>query len=201
MSRNPNDGETIAASIADPRSFGLIFERHFGAIHGYLRRRLDRQLADELASQTFLVAFDRRAQFDLRRTDSRPWLFGIATNLTRNHRRREIRELRAIAELRPDPVPGIDGVESRIDAERLRGPLAQGLADLPPEEADVLLLLVWAELSQAEIADALEIPVGTVKSRLSRARGRLQAELGLEPPAANQTAANPTSSGGKRWTT
>ncbi len=61
MSEHPIDAEAIAASLADPRAFGVIFERHFAAIHGYLRRRLNRQLADELASQTFLVAFDRRA--------------------------------------------------------------------------------------------------------------------------------------------
>lgn len=196
MSEQPIDGEAIAASLANPPAFGVIFERHFGAIHNYLRRRLDRQLADELASQTFLVAFDRRAHFDHRRHDSRPWLFGIATNLARNHRRREIRELRAIAELTPDPVFGLDGVESRIDAEGMRGLLAQALAGLPPEEADVLLLVVWAELDQSEIANALAIPVGTVKSRLSRARGRLQAELGLLPSAANPPA-NSTTPGGK----
>lgn len=201
MSEHPIDGEAIAASLADPPAFGVIFERHFGAIHGYLRRRLDRQLADELASQTFLVAFDRRAHFDPRRSESRPWLFGIATNLARNHRRREIRELRAIAELTPDPVLGIDGVESRVDAERMRGLLAQALADLPSEEADVLLLLVWAELDQSEIADALAIPLGTVKSRLSRARGRLRAGLGNAPPAAGPPAPNPTVPGGDRWTT
>jgi len=193
------DGEMIAASLGDPRAFGVIFERHFTAIHGYLRRRLERQLADELASQTFLVAFDRREGFDPRRRDSRPWLFGIATNLLRNHRRREVRELRAVRELRPEPGAGIDGVEGRVDAERLRGALAKALAALPAEEADVLLLLVWAELDQPEIADALGIPVGTVKSRLSRARGRLRAALGDEPahdqPATSIAQAQPQ--GGK----
>jgi RNA polymerase sigma-70 factor (ECF subfamily) len=196
MSEHSTDGEVITASLAEPSAFGVIFERHFAVIHGYLRRRLDRQLADELASQTFLVAFDRRAGFDPRRVDSRPWLFGIATNLARNHRRREIRELTAIARLTPDPVIGVDGVESRIDAERMRGLLAQALADLPAGEADVLLLLVWAELDQIEIADALSIPVGTVKSRLARARGRLQARLGLVPPA-NPPIPNSTTTGGK----
>jgi RNA polymerase sigma-70 factor (ECF subfamily) len=195
MSDPRSDGEVITASLADPQVFATVFERHFWAIHDYLRRRLDRQLADELASQTFLVAFDRR------RTDARPWLFGIATNLTRNHRRREVRELRAIAELTPDPLVGIDGVESRIDAERMRGQLARALADLPPEEADVLLLLAWAELDQSEIAAALAIPVGTVKSRLSRACGRLQAGLGLVPPPENPAAVNSASPGGNRWTT
>ncbi len=195
MSESPIDSEAISASLADPHAFGLIFERHFGAIHGYLRRRLDPQLADELASQTFLIAFHRRSRFDPRRPDSRPWLFGIATNLARNHRRREIRELRALAELAPEPLMAIDGVESRLDAERMRGRLAQALAGLPSEEADVLLLLVWAELDQAEIADALAIPLGTVKSRLARARRRLQAALGL-PAAPDSPAANPTAHGG-----
>lgn len=195
MSQRISDGEMIAASLTDPRAFGVIFERHFAAIHGYLRRRLDRELADELASQTFLVAFDCRQRFDRRRPDSRPWLFGIATNLARNHRRREIRELRALAGLAPAPLAGIDGVEARIDAERMRAPLAQGLAQLPSEEADVLLLLAWSELDQAEIAEALEIPRGTVKSRLSRARGRLRDALGLAT-AADLPAANSATSGG-----
>jgi RNA polymerase sigma factor (sigma-70 family) len=195
MSAAPIDGEAIAASLGDPRAFGVIFERHFDAIHGYLRRRLDRQLADELASQTFLVAFDGRAKFDRRRPDSRPWLFGIATNLARNHRRREIRELRAMAELRPDPSPGFDGIEARVDAERLRGALAEGLAGLPAEEADVLLLLIWAELGQGEIAEALGVPPGTVKSRLSRARGRLQA--GLATAGAPESTDNATAGGNR----
>lgn len=195
MGERPRDGEAITASLAEPREFGVIFERHFGAIHGFLRRRLDRQLADELASQTFLVAFDRRSHFDPGRLDSRPWLFGIATNLVHNHRRREVRELQAVAELAPEPVPGIDGVESRIDAERMRGRLARALAELPAEEADVLLLLVWAELDQPEIAEALAIPLGTVKSRLSRARRRLRAALGLLAAADSHTG-NSTASGG-----
>jgi RNA polymerase sigma-70 factor (ECF subfamily) len=190
MSEPHPDGEAISASLAEPRAFGVIFERHFWAIHDYLRRRLDRQLADELASQTFLIAFDRRASFDPRSVSSRPWLFGIATNLLREHRRSQLRELRAMAELAPDPGVVIDGVELRLDAERMRGRLAEALADLPSEEADVLLLLVWAELDQPEIADALAIPLGTVKSRLSRARGRLQAALEPSASISSSTTAN-----------
>lgn len=172
-----NDGDLIAASIEEPRAFAAVFERHFWSIHDYLRRRLDRRLADELASQTFLIAFDRRTSFDPRSGGSRPWLFGIASNLLREQRRSEVRELRAMARLAPDPSVGIDGIDERIDAERLRGVLAESLASLPPEEADVLLLLVWAELDQPEIAEALGIPPGTVKSRLSRARARLRPAL------------------------
>ena len=191
MSKNRTDSEAIAASLADPSAFGAIFERHFDAVHGYLQRRLDEHLADELAAQTFLVAFNRRSRFDRSREGSRPWLFGIATNLARSYRRHEIVELRALAAMVPEDGPGIDGVEARVDAERMRGLLAAALADLPTEESDVLCLLVWAELSQAEIADALAIPLGTVKSRLSRARGRLQSALGL------LSTATPTAPGGK----
>jgi RNA polymerase sigma factor (sigma-70 family) len=183
VSADRSDSEAIAASLSDPRAFGVIFERHFGAILRYLRRRLDDQPAEEATAQTFFVAFDQRGRFDGRWSDARPWLFGIATNIARRHRRREVRELRAIAALGAEAVSAGDGgAETRVDAERLRGPLARCLAELPAEEADVLYLLVWAELDQPEIAAALEIPLGTVKSRLSRARTRLRAALDLPDP-------------------
>jgi RNA polymerase sigma-70 factor (ECF subfamily) len=197
MSERESDNDVIGASLANPAAFGTIFERHYDAVHGYLQRRLDEHLADELAAQTFLLAFDGRARFDRGRPDSRPWLFGIATNLAHNHRRHELVELRAVAAMAPENGAGIDGVEARVDAERMRSLLAAALAGLPAEESDVLCLLVWAELSQAEIADALAIPLGTVKSRLSRARGRLQSALELLPNA-EPTTANPTSPGGRR---
>jgi RNA polymerase sigma-70 factor (ECF subfamily) len=194
MSESQSDSELIGASLAEPGAFGAIFERHYAAVHGYLQRRLDESRADEIASQTFLVAFDSRSRFDRSRPDCRPWLFGIATNLAHNHRRHEIVELRAIAAMTPERGAAIDGVEARVDAERMRGLLAQALADLPAEEADVLCLLVWAELGQAEIAEALAIPLGTVKSRLSRARGRLRDALGMRQ--ADRLAASGTSNGG-----
>ena len=199
MSENQSDSDAIAASLADPGAFGVIFERHYDAVHGYLQRRLDEARADEIASQTFLVAFDGRARFDRDRADARPWLFGIATNLAHNHRRHELVELRAMAAMRPEVGAPVEGVEARVDAERLRAPLARALAELPTEEADVLCLLVWAELNQGEVADALAIPRGTVKSRLSRARGRLRSSLGLQP-GADPVGANANTNGGDRWT-
>jgi RNA polymerase sigma-70 factor (ECF subfamily) len=183
VSANRTDGEAIAASLSEPRAFGVVFERHFGTIHRYLRRRLDDRQAEEATAQTFFVAFDERGRFDRERGDARPWLFGIATNVARRHRRSEVRELRAIAKLDADPGTSNDGAESRVDAERLRGALAHCLAELPAEECDVLYLLVWAELDQPEIAAALDIPLGTVKSRLSRARKRIQVALELPAPA------------------
>jgi RNA polymerase sigma-70 factor (ECF subfamily) len=181
------DGEAIAASLSEPRAFGLVFERHFDVILRYLRRRLDDQRAEEATAQTFFVAFDERARFDPGRGDALPWLFGIATNIARRHRRVEVRELRAVAALGAEASTAEDGTEAKLDAERLRAPLARCLAELPAEESDVLYLLVWAELDQPEIAAALEIPLGTVKSRLSRARGRLREALDL--PRSDSTVA------------
>jgi RNA polymerase sigma factor (sigma-70 family) len=199
MGRVQSDSQAIVASLVDPHAFAVIFERHFSSIHGYLRRRFDRELAKDLTAQTFFVAFDRRSRFDPQRADARPWLFGIAINVAHSHRRVERAELRAIATSTPELGVWIEGVEARVDAERMRGLLAQSLADLPAEEADVVCLLVWAELNQAEIADALAIPLGTVKSRLSRARGRLRLALGLgsERRTAN---ADPMPPGGNQWT-
>lgn len=182
MSAKPTDVDAIDASLAEPRAFGVVFERHFGAIHRYLRRRLDDQRAEEATAQTFFAAFDGRGRFDREHGDVRPWLFGIATNVAHRHRRHEIRELRAIAALGAEASTANDGTEARVDAERLRVPLARCLAELPAEESDVLYLLVWAELDQPEISAALGIPIGTVKSRLFRARKRLRHALDLPEP-------------------
>lgn len=192
MSAKPTDGDAIAASLADPHAFGVVFERHFGAIHRYLRRRLDDRRAEEATAQTFFAAFDGRRRFDRTQSNARSWLFGIATNVAHNHRRSEIRELRAIAALGSEVSTADDGAEAKVDAERMRIPLARCLAGLPAEEADVLYLLIWAELDQPEIAAALEIPLGTVKSRLSRARGRLHEALDLHDPDPTPTDLTPT---------
>lgn len=172
------DSELIAASAHSPATFAAIFDRHFDVIHAYLQRRLGPDLADELAAETFLVAFDGRHRFDTVHADARPWLFGIATNLLRRHRRREVRELHAYARSAADPViDAFDGVEERIDASGERRHLVEGLAELSAPERDVLLLAAWADLSYPEIAAALGVPVGTVRSRLSRGRARISRSL------------------------
>jgi RNA polymerase sigma factor (sigma-70 family) len=173
----------IVASVAAPVEFALIFDRHFDAIHAYLRKRVGDSLADELASQCFLVAFDARAKYEGARSDARPWLYGIATNLLRNHRRREGRQLRAYSRVgAAEGSDPLDGAEARVDASRLRPQLSALIAALPSEESDPLLLYAWAELTYEEIARALDVPVGTVKSRLSRARARIREQLCLKGP-------------------
>jgi RNA polymerase sigma factor (sigma-70 family) len=176
-----SDGEVIAASLAVPTRFGEIFDRHFEAIHGYLRRRAGLEIADEAASETFLTAFDLRGRFETSRPDARPWLFGIATNVLRNHRRREARELRAYLRVGIEATPdGLDGTEARVDAAAWSGKLTEALLALRREEADVLLLFAWAELSYPEIAESLGVPIGTVRSRLARARVHVRELLGAD---------------------
>jgi RNA polymerase sigma factor (sigma-70 family) len=135
-------------------------------------------LAEELASETFVIAFHRRASYDGGEENARPWLFGIATNLLRRHRRTERRRLAAYAKTGVDPVvpfdPALDAAEDRAEAEAAGPFLAEALAALRPADRDVLLLYAWADLSYPEVAKALGVPTGTVRSRLARARRQVQ---------------------------
>lgn len=185
MDQTTLDSDAVSASLHAPAGFATIFDRHFDAVHAYLQRRVGPDLADELSAQTFLVAFDKRGGYDQAQPDARPWLLGIATNLLRRHHRDEVRQFRAYARSAEDPVlDAFDGVEARLDATEMRRELVDALSQVPVEELDALLLYAWAELSYPEIARALDIPTGTVRSRLSRARGRIRAALGTDQPQA-----------------
>ena len=126
--------------------------------------------ADDLTSETFAVAFRNWDKLDPARP-ARPWLYGIASNLMRHHWRKERRMLRAYARTGVDPVWTED--EPAADTREL----AAALAELRRAEREILLLTAWAELTDVEIAGALDLPVGTVKSRLSRAREKLRNRL------------------------
>jgi RNA polymerase sigma-70 factor (ECF subfamily) len=173
------DAAAIARSLESPGAFAAVFERHHAAIHRHLARRLGTDLADELAAETFAVAFARRRRYDLAVADARPWLFGIAAKLAHRHWRREERELRAYARTGVDPAAPApdDAVAARTDSVRAGRALAAALAALTAKERDVLLLYAWEQLAQPEIAVALAISPGTVKSRLHRARTRLRQAL------------------------
>jgi len=172
-----SDSEVIAASLVDGEVFLAIFERHFASIHGYLRRRLGRDGAEDLAADVFATAFARRASFDLARADALPWLYGIATNLLRNHLRLEERQLRSLAEANAVSIASDQGPLGALLRSSLEPVLAQALLALSPQDRDVLLLFAWGELGYEEISWALGLPVGTIKSRLNRARSRVRDAL------------------------
>jgi RNA polymerase sigma factor (sigma-70 family) len=175
VERDGSDAAVIAASVTDPSTFGEIFDRHFAEIHRYLGRRVGTALADEIAAETFVLAFRLRDRYDRHALDSRPWLFGIAANLIRRHWRTERRRLRAYARTGVDPICDESSeVERRVDAMAAAPQLAAALAALSGAEREVLLLFAWADLSYEEISSALGIPTGTVRSRLSRARAHVR---------------------------
>lgn len=159
-------------------SFDQVFQAEYRPLRSYLYRRLGSSEADELAAETFAIAYRRWADFDPSRP-VRPWLYGIAANLLRHKWRKERRMLRAYARSGLDSSLGQEDEASveRADAQAQNRALAAALAELRPAEREVLLLHAWADLTDAEIAEAISLPMGTVKSRLHRARQRMRNRL------------------------
>jgi RNA polymerase sigma factor (sigma-70 family) len=181
---SPSDAALIERSWRDPERFTALFDRYYVEIHGYVARRLGASRAEDVASETFLIAFDRRRRYDVAYPNARPWLYGIASNLIARHRRAEVRRYRALS--RADATQTVDGhderVAGRLDARALRGRLAAALADVADRDREVLLLVAWAQLSLEEAARALGIPAGTARSRLHRARTKTRAALADADP-------------------
>jgi RNA polymerase sigma-70 factor (ECF subfamily) len=178
-----DDAAVIGRSVQLPDWFGVIFDRHAPYIHRYLARRLGSEVADDLTSETFLIAFQGRYRYDRARPNARPWLYGIATNLIGRHRRDEARQFRT--ERVDDSAYETchaDRVASVVTARAARPALTAALAELASSDRDVLLLIAWEELSYDEASTALGIPIGTVRSRLSRARRKVREALGLSNP-------------------
>ncbi|MEU5865344.1 MULTISPECIES: RNA polymerase sigma factor [unclassified Nonomuraea] len=177
-----SDEALVELSRRSPDRFGEIYDRYVREIHAYLGRRLDGQAADDLTAEVFLAAFKKRGTFDPRRGTVRPWLYGFAGVVIGLHRRAEARRLAALqrgAGVDDDREHGHeDRVVTRMDAANAQGRLAAGLRALSDGDRDVLLLSALAELSHQEVAQALDIPYGTVGSRLSRVRRKLRAALG-----------------------
>jgi RNA polymerase sigma factor (sigma-70 family) len=185
----PDDAAIIERSARDPEAFAVLYDRHAAALHRYVARRLGEGVADDIVADTFLAAFKKRARYDPGAArDARPWLYGIAANLIGKHTRSEVRMLRAYARTGADPVltqqeTTADDALSRVDSAAAHRDLARALATLAKGDREVLLMIAWADLSYAEVAAALGIPVGTVRSRLNRARTRIRAALGGSNPA------------------
>jgi RNA polymerase sigma-70 factor (ECF subfamily) len=175
-----DDAAVIESSWREPERFAVLFDRHAPHIYRYLARRAGRQVADDLVAETFLAAFAKRDRYDLGHPDARPWLYGIATNLVGQHRREQARQDRitqAAAVAEPE-VPGhADRVAANVTAQAMRTLLAEALAALSAGDRDVLLLIAWEQLTYQEVSRALAIPVGTVQSRLHRARTKVRQVL------------------------
>ncbi|WP_412748707.1 RNA polymerase sigma factor [Krasilnikovia sp. M28-CT-15] len=174
------DAAVISASLADPDRFATIYDRYAAMLYRYAYQRVGPEIADDVVAETFLAAFRGRASYDLGRQEARPWLFGILTRELATHHRREKARYRAMARATYDTVQDgpADQVAARVVADAARGPLAAALAALAPGDRDVLLLVAWGQLSYDEVADSLNIPQGTVGSRLSRARRKVRRALG-----------------------
>jgi RNA polymerase sigma factor (sigma-70 family) len=177
----PSDAELWTRSRAgDPDAFGVLFERHAKLIFNYCFRRIgSRETAGEMLQVVFLEAWRRRSK-ELPADKLVPWLYGIATNVVRNQRRSERRFAAALRRL---PTAGVepdfaDRAVERLDYERQAGKAIGLLHALPKREQEVFVLCVGMELSYEDAAFALDIPIGTVRSRLSSARTHL-AELNI----------------------
>jgi RNA polymerase sigma-70 factor, ECF subfamily len=177
------DSVVIERSLRHPDRFSEIFDRHYSDIHDYAARRLGASLADDVAAETFLIAFDRRRRYDLEQPSARPWLYGIASNLIARHHRAEMRQYRALA--RAGAAEAVDGhaerADGRLDAAAQRTRLAAALLVIAERDREVLLLVAWGQLSCEEAARALGIPAATARTRLHRARRKTRAALAADP--------------------
>ncbi len=173
----------IAASLDTPATFGIIFDWYGSTLLRFLARRVDPAEAEGLLGEVFRIAFERRSTFDQDRESARPWLYGIAANLVAKHHRSATRRLRASARVsalrRVDADPAERAVAA-ADAGTRWARVIEAIGALPEIDRQALLLFAWEELSYEEIAMALGIPIGTVRSRLSRSRVRLAA-LTVDP--------------------
>lgn len=170
------DSAAVQASLTDPERFGLIFEQHHRVIWTYLARSAGTSVADDIAGEVFVAAFAQRDRFDPERGSVRAWLYGIATNKLRTALRSEGRARRAFARAAmPDQVPDNTLLIDDIDDLRSRAhQVKAALYQLSRADRELLILAVWEELSYADIAEATGVTIGTVRSRLSRTRGRLR---------------------------
>ena len=181
-----DDASIIGRSRREPEAFAEVFRRYAPDIKRYVTRRLGAEAAEDVVAETFLAAFRQRDGYDLSRPSARPWLYGIATNLMGRHVRTEVRQLRVLERTGADPVtaPFTERSDERLSAEASGPTLAGALAALPNGHRDALLLVAWGDLSYPEAAQALGVRIGTVRSRISRARKKLRRDLGGINPMA-----------------
>jgi RNA polymerase sigma-70 factor (ECF subfamily) len=172
MGFRSNDAELLARSVEEPSLFAGLYERYGLAVRRYVARRIGSEAAEDVAAEVFVRAFGSRARFRAERETALPWLLGVANNVIADHRRLERRRLVALERLLADAPGLVEHGEAGLAPE-----LVAALGRLPAADRDTLLLVVWGGLTQEEAAVALGVPVGTVSSRITRARKRLAVSL------------------------
>lgn len=176
------DSELWAAvGEGDERAFGRLFDRHARPIYNFaFRRTANWSAAEDIVAIVFMEAWRRRHEVQFAGESALPWLYGVATNVLRNHQRARLRYGKALDRLAaPGADPGFEeDVIGRLNDQEVMMHLLDVLRELPLRDQEVVVLCLWEGLSYEEAAIALNVPVGTVRSRLSRARTRLQYLVG-----------------------
>jgi RNA polymerase sigma factor (sigma-70 family) len=163
-----------ASATGDQHAFSELYERHARTIYNYLFRRLaDWSEAEDLTAVVFLEAFRRRREVVVVDGKLVPWLYGIATNVLSNRRRAIWRHRDLVAQLADQPARSAPDASARAEAAEQMRSVLERVATLPRRQQDVVALCLWSGLSYEEAAAALGVPVGTVRSRLARARAAL----------------------------
>jgi RNA polymerase sigma factor (sigma-70 family) len=181
------DGPPTGPWLTGPQAtdrFAALFDEHAPGLWRFLARQVGAGQAEDVVAETFLAAWSGRGDYLPERGSARAWLFGIAVNLLRRHHRVQAQQQRMTQRLslQPASVDGVDeGVAERVDARTDVAGLASAIAALPDGDRDVLLLSSLAGLTTKEIATALGIPEGTVRSRLHRVRRGLRAVAATRP--------------------
>lgn len=165
-----SDAELLSRSVSDPAAFAALYERHGAMVRRYVARRVGSDDGEDLAAEVFVRAFRARERYRADTDSALPWLLGVAHHVIAGHRRSEVRRLKALERLAGSAPQLVEHEDQTVGADVVRE-----LRRLSHDERDALLLVVWGELTYEEAAAALDVPTGTVRSRIARARRKLVA--------------------------
>lgn len=181
----PTDAEIIRASRRQPELFEEIYRRHVDAVYRFAVGRVGVLEAEDVVADTFVRALSLRHRYRQDRPNALPWLFGVAANIVRERRRRAARAHRAhrrLAGRRHVDADHLEQIPERVDAQSVSDALAKALTSLTDVEYRTLMLVTLGGLTYQEAAGELGVPIGTIRSRLARARGKLGELLVAERP-------------------
>jgi RNA polymerase sigma-70 factor (ECF subfamily) len=175
--------DTGTASLETVELFNAAWAKDHAAVFRYVVSRVGLREAEDITSETYLAAFRARASYRDERSQDGPraWFLGVATRQIGKHRKAERRWLDRAALSAPDGIER--GPEETLMDDIVAPGLAAALRDLPAPQRDALLLNVLAELDYGDVAAALNLPLGTVRSRIHRAKASVQAQLQRRDPS------------------